>query len=145
MFEVLDYTVPFLPKEKPRYLMGVGKPSDIVGAVACGVDMFDCVLPTRNARNGYLYTSTGVVKIRNSSHRDSVAPLDPQCRCYTCQNYSRAYLHHLDKTNEILGARLNTLHNLAYYLGLMQSARQAIIQGRYREFYREFYASREQN
>ena len=91
--------------------------------------MFDCVLPTRNARNGYLYTSTGVVKIRNSSHRDSVAPLDPQCRCYTCQNYSRAYLHHLDKTNEILGARLNTLHNLAYYLEALAKGDEAVTNG----------------
>ncbi|HCU89375.1 MAG TPA: tRNA guanosine(34) transglycosylase Tgt [Gammaproteobacteria bacterium] len=145
MYRVAHDIAAQLPPEKPRYLMGVGTPEDLIEAIGCGVDMFDCVLPTRNARNGYLYTSAGVVKIRNSNHRDSVAPLDPQCRCYTCQNYSRAYLHHLDKTNEMLGARLNTLHNLAYYLGLMQSARQAIIQGRYREFCREFYAARERN
>ena len=145
MYRVARNIAAQLPVEQPRYLMGVGTPEDLVEAIGCGIDMFDCVLPTRNARNGYLYTSTGVVKIRNSSHRDSVAPLDSQCGCYTCQNYSRAYLHHLDKTNEILGSRLNTIHNLAYYLGLMQSARQAIGQGRYIEFTREFYAARGHN
>lgn len=145
MYRVARDIAARLPAERPRYLMGVGTPEDLIEAIGCGIDMFDCVLPTRNARNGYLFTSTGVVKIRNRSHRDSVAALDPLCRCYTCQNYTRAYLHHLDKTNEILGSRLNTIHNLAYYLELMQSARQAIGQGRYLEFTREFYAARANN
>lgn len=131
-----------LPPDKPRYLMGVGTPEDLIEAIGCGIDMFDCVMPTRNARNGYLFTSTGIVKIRNSSHRESLEPLDSACACYTCKNYTRSYLHHLDKTNEILGSRLNTIHNLHYYLELMQSARQAISQGGYSEFVREFYATR---
>jgi queuine tRNA-ribosyltransferase len=111
--------------------MGVGTPQDIVEAVAAGVDMFDCVLPTRNARNGWLYTSEGVVRLRNARYRDDLGPLDPSCDCYTCRNFTRAYLHHLQRVNEILGARLNTLHNLHYYQRLMQGARTAIRDGRY--------------
>lgn len=131
-----------MPAGKPRYLMGVGTPEDLIEAVGRGIDMFDCVLPTRNARNGHLYTSTGVVKIRNAVHRESLDPLDPTCTCYSCRNYTRAYLHHLDKTNEILGSRLNTIHNLAYYLDLMRRARGAIVEHRFDEFAQAFYAAR---
>jgi len=126
MLRILRHTAPRLPADKPRYLMGVGTPADIVNAVLAGVDMFDCVLPTRNARNGWLYTSTGVVKLRNARYRDDLGPLDTQCDCYTCTNFTRAYLHHLQKVNEILGARLNTLHNLHFYQRLMQRLRAAI-------------------
>lgn len=129
MFSVLDGVMPSMPQDKPRYLMGVGTPSDLIEGVLRGVDMFDCVMPTRNARNGHLFTSTGVIRIRNSPHKTSTMPLDENCACYTCKNYSRAYLHHLDKCNEILGARLNTIHNLFYYQKLMQDIRAAIEQG----------------
>jgi queuine tRNA-ribosyltransferase len=118
-----------LPEERPRYLMGVGTPEDLIEAVAAGLDMFDCVLPTRNARNGWLYTRHGDIRIRNARYRDDPAPLDEACACYTCRNYTRAYLYHLDKTKEILGARLNTLHNLHYYQELMRELRQAIEAG----------------
>jgi queuine tRNA-ribosyltransferase len=131
---VLDALGPHLPADRPRYLMGVGTPADIVNAVARGVDMFDCVMPTRNARNGHLFTSHGVVKIRNAAHQDDIRPLDPDCGCYTCRNYSRAYLRHLDRCNEILGARLNTIHNLSYYLTLMARIRAAIEQGGFPAF-----------
>ena len=134
MQEVVAYTAVKLPPERPRYLMGVGTPADLVDSIAAGVDMFDCVMPTRNARNGYLFTSGGVIKIRNAVHRDALEPLDENCACYTCQHYSRAYLHHLDKTNEILGARLNTIHNLHFYLDLMAQARAAIKDGRFAVF-----------
>ena len=140
MYRVTAEIADQLPKDKPRYMMGVGTPADLLEAIGRGVDMFDCVLPTRNARNGHLFTSTGVVKIRNSHHRSSTDPLDANCDCYTCANYSRAYLHHLDRTNEILGSRLNTIHNLAHYLELMRDARQAIFEGRYAEFVRAYYA-----
>ena len=129
MLRILRHTAPQMPVDKPRYLMGVGTPSDIVAAVTAGVDMFDCVLPTRNARNGWLYTSEGVIKLRNAQYRDDLKPLDPQCACYTCMNFTRAYLHHLQKVNEILGARLNTLHNLHFYQRLMQRLRAAIAAG----------------
>ena len=115
-----------MPEASPRYLMGMGTPEDLVAAVGAGIDLFDCVLPTRNARNGWLFTRHGDLKIRNARHRDDTAPLDEQCRCYTCRNFTRAYLYHLQKTNEILGARLNTLHNLHYYQELMQTLRSAI-------------------
>jgi len=115
-----------LPAQHPRYLMGMGTPEDLIEAVAAGFDMFDCVLPTRNARNGWLFTRNGDVKIRNARHRDDPAPLDPACACYACRNFSRSYLHHLQKTNEILGARLNTLHNLHYYQELMSTLRSSI-------------------
>ncbi len=130
MRRILLHTAPRLPADKPRYLMGVGTPRDIVEAVAAGIDMFDCVLPTRNARNGWLYTSAGVVKLRNARYRDDLAPLDPACACYTCRNFTRAYLHHLQRVNEILGARLNTLHNLYFYQQLMRGLRAAIAGGR---------------
>jgi queuine tRNA-ribosyltransferase len=130
MRRILLHTAPRLPTGCPRYLMGVGTPADIVEAVAAGIDMFDCVLPTRNARNGWLYTSTGVIKLRNARYRDDLAPLDAQCACYTCRNFTRAYLHHLQRVNEILGARLNTLHNLHYYQALMRRIRAAIAEGR---------------
>ncbi len=129
MLRILRHTAPQLPADKPRYLMGVGTPSDIVAAVQAGVDLFDCVLPTRNARNGWLYTSTGVIKLRNARYRNDLAPLDARCDCYTCTHFTRAYLHHLQKVNEILGARLNTLHNLHFYQRLMQRLRAAISDG----------------
>jgi len=130
---ILAHTVPRLPAGQPRYLMGMGTPEDIVEAVATGVDMFDCVLPTRNARNGWLFTRWGDVKIRNARYRDDTAPLDDHCACYTCRRFTRAYLHHLQKANEILGARLNTLHNLHYYQELMRELRDAIAAGRLAE------------
>jgi queuine tRNA-ribosyltransferase len=126
---IVAHVVPRLPAEKPRYLMGMGTPEDIIEAVLAGIDMFDCVLPTRNARNGWLFTRAGDVKIRNARHRHDTGPLDPACACYTCRHFSRAYLHHLQKANEILGARLNTLHNLHYYQELMRELRSAIEQG----------------
>jgi queuine tRNA-ribosyltransferase len=140
---VLEQLTPRMPAERPRYLMGVGTPADLVAAVARGVDMFDCVMPTRNARNGHLFTSQGVVKIRNSGHRADTGALDPACDCYTCRNYSRAYLRHLDRCNEILGARLNTIHNLHYYLGLMARIRDAVAERRYASFAAGFLAGPE--
>ena len=134
MTRVLAQTAPALPGAKPRYLMGVGTPQDIVQAIAAGIDLFDCVLPTRNARNGWLYTSTGVVKLRNARYRDDLGPLDAACDCYTCRTFTRAYLHHLQRVNEILGARLNTLHNLHYYQRLMRETRAAISNGRFQAF-----------
>ena len=129
MLRILNYTAPRLPVDKPRYLMGVGTPEDIVNAVLAGIDMFDCVLPTRNARNGWLYTSEGVIKLRNARYRDDMKPLDPACACYTCTHFTRAYLHHLQKINEILGAQLNTLHNLHFYQQLMHRLRVASAAG----------------
>jgi queuine tRNA-ribosyltransferase len=140
---VLEALEPGLPRERPRYLMGVGTPTDIVQAVARGIDMFDCVMPTRNARNGHLFTSQGVIKIRNAGHQSDTSPLDPACACYTCRNYSRAYLRHLDRCNEILGARLNTIHNLHYYLGLMARIRAALEAGRFGQFAAGFLAGPE--
>jgi queuine tRNA-ribosyltransferase len=139
---ILEVTVPQLPADKPHYLMGVGKPEDIVEGVLRGIDMFDCVIPTRNARNAFLFTRYGQLKLRNSQYQHDTRPIDEQCGCYTCQNYSRAYLRHLDKCGEILGARLNTIHNLYYYQELMQSLRTALEAGRLAEFVREFYALR---
>jgi len=141
--EVLDATCPRLPEDHPRYLMGVGRPEDIVAAVCRGVDMFDCVLPTRNARNGHLFTRFGTVRIRNSRHRHDTGPLDPGCACYTCRHYSRAYLYHLDRCGEILGARLNTIHNLHYFQELMAGLRAAIEAGRLTDFVREFHLARQ--
>ena len=126
MARVVAHTAPRLPAQSPRYLMGVGTPEDIVEAVGAGIDMFDCVLPTRNARNGWLFTRNGDVKIKNARHREDNGPLDPDCGCYACRNFSRAYLHHLHRANEILGARLNTIHNLHYYQELMAGLREAI-------------------
>ncbi len=136
---VLEATTPLLPADRPRYLMGVGKPEDLVEGVHRGVDMFDCVMPTRNARNGHLFTRHGVVKIRNARHRRDESPLDPTCDCYTCRNYSRAYLHHLDRCREILGAQLNTLHNLHYYQTLMREIREALDAGSWEAFRKQFY------
>jgi queuine tRNA-ribosyltransferase len=131
MLAVLDHTAPRLPADRPRYLMGVGTPEDIVAGVAAGIDMFDCVLPTRNARNGFLFTRHGEVKIRNAVHRADTRPLDDACACYTCRHFTRAYLHHLQRVNEILGARLNTIHNLHYYLWLAAGMREAIAADRF--------------
>ena len=137
MEKVISNIVPKMPEDKPRYLMGVGTPLDIVRAVQLGVDMFDCVIPTRHARNGYLYTSKGIVKIRNSENKDNLAPIDDNCSCYTCTNFSRSYLHHLDKTKEMLGSTLNTIHNLHYYLNLMRNLRLSIEQGTLQTFIKE--------
>ncbi len=139
---ILGHLVPQMPADAPRYLMGVGTPEDIVEAVCAGIDMFDCVMPTRNARNGHLFVHTGVVRIRNSAHRSDTGPLDPSCHCYTCRNFSRAYLHHLDKCNEMLGAQLNTIHNLTYYQDLMSGLRQAIENGSLSAFREDFYRQR---
>jgi len=128
---VLDFVAPRLPVQRPRYLMGVGYPHDIVAAVARGVDMFDCVMPTRHARNGHLFTSGGIINIRNAAHQRDTGPIDPACSCSTCSRYSRAYLRHLDRCNEILGVRLATLHNLHFYLELMRQIRAAIAAGRF--------------
>ena len=129
MYETLAYTAPLLPVEKPRYLMGVGTPEDLVYGVRCGIDMFDCVMPTRNARNGSLFTTTGIVRIRNSKYSRDFSPLDSECPCYTCQNFTRSYLRHLHVENEILGSQLHTLHNLHFYLSLMRGIRRAICAG----------------
>jgi queuine tRNA-ribosyltransferase len=136
---ILDVCLTELPTDKPRYLMGVGKPEDLIEGVRRGVDMFDCVIPTRNARTGFLYTHSGIVRIRNSTYADDTRPVDPQCDCYTCRHYSRAYLRHLDKCGEILGARLNTFHNLYFFQDLMRQIRAAIESGRFDEFSRQFY------
>ena len=142
MARIVAHTAPRLPKDRPRYLMGVGTPEDIVEAVGAGFDLFDCVLPTRNARNGWLFTRHGDVKIKNARHREDTGPLDPDCACYTCRHFSRAYLHHLHRANEILGARLNTIHNLHYYLELMQELRDAIAAGSLGDFTARFRAGR---
>lgn len=142
MYKILRHIAAQMPADKPRYLMGVGTPEDLVESVSRGIDMFDCVMPTRNARNGYLFTSSGTVKIRNTRHKNSDKPLDEECSCYSCQNYSRAYLHHLDKTVEILGARLNTIHNLHYYHSLMSGMRNAIETNSFESFVGDFYAKR---
>jgi queuine tRNA-ribosyltransferase len=139
---VLEGTVPHMPKERPRYLMGVGRPEDIVAAVLRGIDMFDCVMPTRHARNGHLFTSTGVINIRNAAHQADLGPIDPTCGCYTCRNYSRSYLRHLDRCNEILGSRLNTIHNLHFYLHLMRTIRAGIAAGRLSAWAEGYLASR---
>jgi queuine tRNA-ribosyltransferase len=139
---VLEGLLPHMPSDRPRYLMGVGRPEDIIAAVLRGIDMFDCVMPTRHARNGHLFTCTGVINIRNAAHQRDPGPIDPECGCYTCRHYSRAYLRHLDRCNEILGSRLNTIHNLHFYLELMRQLRAAIEAGRVQEFARDFLARR---
>ena len=139
MVRILEHLGDKMPADKPRYLMGVGKPADLVEAVLRGIDMFDCVMPTRNARNGHLFTSTGVIKIRNAVHRGETTLLDENCDCYTCQNFSRGYLHHLDKCGEILGAQLNTIHNLRYYQNLMRGLRDAIENDCLDQFVDDFY------
>ena len=143
MLEILDRITSKMPEKKPRYLMGVGTPENIVQAVCEGIDMFDCVMPTRNARNGHLFTEYGDIRIKNATYKLDQLPLDETCNCYTCKNYSRAYLHHLSKTNEILGARLNTKHNLYYYQSLMKGLRLAIEEERLVEFTDDFYSKRE--
>ena len=142
MMRVLDHLAPRLPAQAPRYLMGVGTPEDLVAGVGMGVDMFDCVMPTRNARNGWLFTRFGDIKIRNARHRDDPRPLDERCACHTCRHFSRAYIHHLNRVDEILGAHLSTLHNLHYYLELMAEMREAIGAGRFETFRAAFHADR---
>ncbi len=142
MFKVMRHTAPLLPDNQPRYVMGVGKPEDLVEGVRRGVDMFDCVMPTRNARNSHLFTDAGVLKLRNAANRTYEGPIDETCDCYTCQNYSRAYLHHLDKCGEILGATLKTIHNLRHYQRVMEGLRGAIEMRQLDQFVTEFYAKR---
>lgn len=139
MLRVLEHLAPQMPVDRPRYLMGVGKPEDLVEGVRRGIDMFDCVMPTRNARNAHLFTSEGVLKLRNARFREDTGPLDPLCDCYTCKHFSRSYLHHLDKCNEMLGAQLNTIHNLRYYQRLMQLMRTALSEGTFDAFLEDFY------
>ncbi len=142
MLRILAHTAPKMPQNKPRYLMGVGTPEDLIEAVNQGIDMFDCVMPTRNARNGWLFTQYGDIKIKNASYKNDTTPLDADCACYTCRNFTRAYLHHLHKVGEILGARLNTIHNLHYYQFLMQGMRSAIEAGSFEAFKTEFLSKR---
>jgi queuine tRNA-ribosyltransferase len=142
MLRTLAHVAPRLPADKPRYLMGVGTPEDLLEGIARGIDMFDCVLPTRNARNGWLFTRAGDIKIRNSRYGRDTRPLDADCSCYTCMHFSRAYLHHLQRVNEILGARLNTIHNLHFYLDLMRQVRIAIEERRFDDFARRLRESR---
>ena len=142
MYEVLDYTTPLMPEDKPRYLMGVGAPDNIVEGIARGVDMFDCVLPTRIARNGTVMTSFGKLVAKNASYKEDLSPLDPECDCYTCKNYTRAYIRHLLKADEIFGLRLTTIHNLYYLAKLSENIRMAILEDRYPEFIKEFYRKR---
>lgn len=144
MFRVLAHTAPKLPTNAPRYLMGVGTPEDLVEGVSQGVDMFDCVMPTRNARNGWLFTRFGDLKLRNARHRNDTRPLDPSCSCHTCTNFSRSYLHHLHRSNEMTGARLNTLHNLHFYLQIMKEMREAIEENRFNEWKTTFARDRSQ-
>ena len=145
MRRILAHTAPMLPMDKPRYLMGVGTPEDLVASVFQGIDMFDCVMPTRNARNGMLFTQNGDIKIKNAQYRLDTRPLDEECACYTCKNFSRAYLHHLHRLKEILGARLNTIHNLHYYQQLMSQMRSAIEADTFAEFAENFAARRSQS
>lgn len=142
MMKILDHLKTRMPEDKPRYLMGVGTPEDLVEGVKRGIDMFDCVMPTRNARNGWLFTRYGDIKLRNAKHKHDLRPLDESCDCYCCRNFSRAYLHHLQKVNEILGARLNTIHNLHYYLNLMKEIREALDQGNFEAWCKQFAEDR---
>lgn len=139
MIRILDFLAPKMPIDKPRYLMGVGKPSDLIEGVLRGVDMFDCVMPTRNARNGHLFTSTGVVRIRNAEYKKDLSPLDAECGCYTCENFTKSYLHHLDRCHEILGAHLNSIHNIHFYQNLMKDLRISIEQGTLHSFIESTY------
>ena len=139
MFNILEETMAYIPEDSPHYLMGVGKPEDIIWAIDRGIDMFDCVIPTRNARNGLMYTWNGRVKIKQAQYKDDYKPVDSNCDCYTCQNFSRAYLRHLYKKNEITGLRLNTLHNIHFYLELTQNARDAILNNEFEEFKKQFF------
>ncbi|MFY9459652.1 MAG: tRNA guanosine(34) transglycosylase Tgt [Aquabacterium commune] len=142
MLRVMNHIGPKLPPHKPRYLMGVGTPEDLVAGVAAGIDMFDCVMPTRNARNGHLFTRFGDLRLRNARNKSDERPIDMTCACYTCRNFSRAYLHHLDRCGEMLGPMLTTIHNLHYYLNLMQEVRDALDAGRFAEFQRQFAEDR---
>jgi len=142
MMRILAHTTPKLPADRPRYLMGVGTPEDLVAGVAAGVDMFDCVMPTRNARNGWLFTRYGDLRLRNARYRDDPSPIDPSCLCHACANFSRAYVHHLQKVNEILGAHLATVHNLHFYLTIMSEMREAIAEGRFEAWRSQFAADR---
>ena len=143
MYETIEFTTPYMPKNKPRYLMGVGTPEDIVEAIERGVDMFDCVMPTRNARNGYLFTSFGTLRIKNAKYKLDENPIDESCNCYTCRNYSRAYLNHLFKAKELTYFRLASIHNLHYYLNLVKEARESILKGEFKKFKKEFYSKRQ--
>jgi queuine tRNA-ribosyltransferase len=142
MYQMMDCTLPLLPQARPRYVMGVGTPENLIEGVHRGVDMFDCVMPTRNARNGVLFTSFGKLSIKQARYQEDPLPIDPACDCYVCRNYSRAYLRHLYQSNEILASMLNTQHNLHYYLGLMRGAREAIAVGKFAEYRQQFYATR---
>jgi len=142
MYDTIEATIPYMPFDKPRYLMGVGTPEDIIEAIDRGVDMFDCVMPTRNARNGYLFTSFGTLRIKNAKYKLDDKPIDEECNCYTCKNYSRGYLNHLYKAKELTYFRLASIHNLAFYLDLVRKAREAIIKGNFKEFKKEFYSKR---
>ncbi len=145
MYDTVEFTTPLMPKDKPRYLMGVGTPEDLIENIYRGVDMFDCVMPTRNARNGTLFTSFGKINIKSAKYKEDSNPIDSNCQCYTCQNYSRAYLNHLYRAKEITYYRLSTLHNLHYYLDLMKGAREAILNQQFEEFRKDFYNKREIN
>jgi queuine tRNA-ribosyltransferase len=142
MMRVLHHVAPRLPADKPRYLMGVGTPEDLVAGVAAGIDMFDCVLPTRNARNGWLFTRFGDLRLRNARFRTDERPVDETCACYCCRHFSRAYVHHLQRIDDILGARLATVHNLHYFLGLLREMREAIAEGRFEALRRRFAEDR---
>lgn len=142
MYDTIEATTPYMPQDKPRYLMGVGTPEDIIEAVERGVDMFDCVMPTRNARNGYLFTTFGTLRIKNAKYKLDDSPIDPKCNCYTCRNFSRAYLNHLFKAKELTYFRLASIHNLHYYLNLVREIREAILEGRFKEYKKEFYSLR---
>ncbi len=144
MLEMAAHTLPLLPENKPRYIMGVGTPEDLVELVSLGADMFDCVMPTRNARNGQMFTARGTINICNARHKDDTGPVDPGCTCYTCRNYSRAYLRHLYMAKEILAYRLNTIHNIHYYVNLVKEMRKAILNGSFEGFKRDFYSKRSQ-
>jgi len=143
MLEVADFTIPRLPDAKPKYVMGTGTPEDLVALVALGADMFDCVIPTRNARNGQMFTKRGTINICNARFKDDTNPIEPGCRCYTCRNYSRAYLRHLYMSKELLAYRLNTIHNINFYSSLMQRMRTTICEGRFDQFRKDFYSARE--
>jgi len=142
MNKIVEFIAPKMPKDKPRYLMGVGTPEDLIFSIGHGVDMFDCVMPTRNARNGWLFTRHGDIKIKNAKYKDDLMPIDPDCDCYTCQNFSRSYLHHLFKIGEMLGSRLNTLHNLFFYKKIMLEATDAIKNNNYLAFQKNFFKTR---
>ncbi len=145
MYDTVEFTTPFLPDNKPKYLMGVGTPEDLIENIDRGIDMFDCVMPTRNARNGTIFTTFGRLSIKSARYREDPNPIDPACNCYTCRNYSRAYLNHLFRAEELSYPRLASIHNLYYYLELMREVREAISNGNFKEFKREFYRKREQN